>query len=309
MLEGSRCSPAELDFELWPERGQVDLAPETPPSDRTRACSSGRRALGQPQFDQGEREYGWRSRAGLRRSWIRAEHTLVERVEALRAVMAGPQILLPGHIQYLLEWRRRTSTASSARSRATIGSWARRKPRRCLRGASSARASPAMTPTQNGAFALVLGSLFAFTIMFGALPMLRPVRRRAGGARSLSSASGRLDSEQFRAAGASPGAACTRHSSAPHPVRDLSTRGSDAESSGRTADSGSPTTTGQTPSEPRIIWCMRDLPRRGPVSGRAVSRFHRLDRVRALLPYENGSKEQPSRLLAPTSTRASWCTS
>jgi hypothetical protein len=82
---------------------------ESPPSDPNRRLLEwAARARGNPNFDEGEREY--RLAIARRAQEILdpgRKDTLVERVEALRAVMASqgvPQILLPSHIQHLLEW-------------------------------------------------------------------------------------------------------------------------------------------------------------------------------------------------------------
>jgi hypothetical protein len=150
--------------------------PESPPSDPNRRLLEwAARARGNPNFDQGEREY--RLAIARRAQEILdpgRKDTLVERVEALRAVMASrwvPQILLAWHIQHLLEWAAEDEHSlvralevfnqACVSPEARVGVFAEH-----LR----ARASPGDDPDP---LALVLGSLFAFATMPGELPMLR----------------------------------------------------------------------------------------------------------------------------------------
>jgi hypothetical protein len=149
---------------------------ESPPSDPNRRLLEwAARARGNPNFDEGEREY--RLAIARRAQEILdpgRKDTLVERVEALRAVMASqgvPQILLPSHIQHLLEWAAEDEHSlvralevfnkAGVSPEARVGVFAEH-----LR----ARASPGddLDPV-----ALALGSLFAFATMPGELPMLR----------------------------------------------------------------------------------------------------------------------------------------
>jgi Glycosyltransferase family 92 len=154
---------------------QVDLVPESPPSDPNRRLLEwAARARGNPNFDEGEREY--RLAIARRAQEILdpgRKDTLVERVEGLRAVMASrvPQILLPWHIQHLLEWAAEDEHSLVRALEVFNQAWVSPEARVGVFAEHlRARAAPGDDPDP---VALALGSLFAFATMPGELPMLR----------------------------------------------------------------------------------------------------------------------------------------